>query len=114
MIETIKTALDPLGYNVAVGDVDGPSSAERVVITDIWHEYPNEADNEPLTEAACADIWFCLYGDYRERIKSAEAALIKAGLIIEDSRFTGRDKETRLYMYTIMVMDKHIYNKEGL
>ena len=29
MIETIKTALDPLGYNVAVGDVDGPSSAGR-------------------------------------------------------------------------------------
>lgn len=114
MIETIKAALDPLGYNVAVGDIDGSSAAERIVITDIWKEYPNEADNKPLTEAVYADIWFYLQGDFRERVKNAEAALLKAGLLIEDGRFAGRDKETRLYMYMIMVMDKHIYNKEGL
>lgn len=99
VIDTVVTALS--AYNPAIGEWRGTTTDDHVVILPIY-DTPFEADDAEWAVDEYIDCHFFKTGDFQSLKTTAKAALINAGLSIDEYRYIECDNEQHHFVLTVI------------
>lgn len=101
ILADLTALVEGLGLPVETGVFREEAPDEYVVITPIYDVYELWADNQPLYDVQEARISIYSKGNYQQRKRQVERALLATDFNIDERRYIGREDDTGYHHYVI-------------
>lgn len=103
MLSDIKTLLTPLNVPIETGVFSEPAPDEYIVITPMYEQFEEFADNKPLIDIGEVRISIFSKGNYQRLKYLITATFIEADYTITQRQYIGYEADTGYHHFVIDV-----------
>ena len=112
MLSDVQTILAPLNVPVETGAFSEPSPDEFIVVTPLYEQFEEFADNKPLIDVGEVRISIFSKGNYQRLKYLITAAFVEADFTVTERRYIGYEADTGYHHYEIDVANYYEYETE--
>ncbi|MDL2318570.1 hypothetical protein LJC74_05795 [Eubacteriales bacterium OttesenSCG-928-A19] len=112
ILADLTAIIEGLGLPVETGVFRKKAPDEYVVVTPILDTYELWADNQPQYDVEASRISIFSKGNYQQRKRQIEKALLAADFNIDERRYIGREDDTGYHHYVIDVEKAYTTGEE--